>query len=78
MAPFACGIFESLAGEGLAFVGSPASVAEQIRKQRARIGYDILLTHHHTTMPEEKVRESQRLFGEAVIPSLRDSSVSSR
>ena len=61
-------------GEGLAFVGSPASVIEQIRKQRARIGYDILLTHHHiTTMPDGMVRESQRLFGEHVIPALRES-----
>jgi alkanesulfonate monooxygenase SsuD/methylene tetrahydromethanopterin reductase-like flavin-dependent oxidoreductase (luciferase family) len=65
-------------GEGLAFVGSPAGVAEQIRKQRARIGYDILLTHHHiTTMPDAMVRESQRLFGEYVIPALRETPVSS-
>jgi alkanesulfonate monooxygenase SsuD/methylene tetrahydromethanopterin reductase-like flavin-dependent oxidoreductase (luciferase family) len=59
-------------GEGLAFVGSPDSVAEQVRRQQALIGYDILLAHHHiTTMPDELVRESQRLFGEEVIPALR-------
>lgn len=63
-------------GEGLAFVGSPASVIGQIRRQHARIGYDILLTHHHiTSMPAEMVRASQRLFGEAVLPALRESSV---
>lgn len=68
-------------GEGLAFVGSPRTVIEQIRRQQARVGYDILLTHHNiTTMPEAMVRASQRLFGEAVIPALRDerSAVSAR
>ena len=58
-------------GEGLAFVGSPDTVAEQVRRQQALIGYDILLTHHHiTTMPDDLVRESERLFGEHVIPAL--------
>jgi alkanesulfonate monooxygenase SsuD/methylene tetrahydromethanopterin reductase-like flavin-dependent oxidoreductase (luciferase family) len=66
--------YEFWVGEGLAFVGSPATVIEQIRRQHARIGYDILLTHHHiTTMPAEMVSASQRLFGEAVIPALRAS-----
>jgi alkanesulfonate monooxygenase SsuD/methylene tetrahydromethanopterin reductase-like flavin-dependent oxidoreductase (luciferase family) len=58
-------------GEGLAFVGSPATVTEAIRKQHERIGYDILLTQHNiTSMPDELVTASRRLFGEAVIPAL--------
>jgi alkanesulfonate monooxygenase SsuD/methylene tetrahydromethanopterin reductase-like flavin-dependent oxidoreductase (luciferase family) len=58
-------------GEGLAFVGSPATVTEQIRKQHERIGYDILLAQHNiTSMPDEMVSASRRLFGEAVIPAL--------
>jgi alkanesulfonate monooxygenase SsuD/methylene tetrahydromethanopterin reductase-like flavin-dependent oxidoreductase (luciferase family) len=58
-------------GEGLAFVGSPETVARQIAEQRERVGYDILLAHHHiTAMPDELVRSSVRLFGERVIPAL--------
>jgi alkanesulfonate monooxygenase SsuD/methylene tetrahydromethanopterin reductase-like flavin-dependent oxidoreductase (luciferase family) len=57
-------------GEGLAFVGSPETVARQIAQQRERIGYDILLAHHHiTTMPDHLVRNSVQLFGERVIPA---------
>jgi alkanesulfonate monooxygenase SsuD/methylene tetrahydromethanopterin reductase-like flavin-dependent oxidoreductase (luciferase family) len=58
-------------GEGLAFVGSPATVTAAIRKQHELIGYDILLTQHNiTSMPDAMVTGSRRLFGEAVIPAL--------
>ena len=58
-------------GEGLAFVGSPATVIKQIRRQQALVGYDILLTHHHiTTMPDEMVAASESLFAREVIPAL--------
>jgi alkanesulfonate monooxygenase SsuD/methylene tetrahydromethanopterin reductase-like flavin-dependent oxidoreductase (luciferase family) len=62
--------------EGLAFVGSPDTVARRIREQQELCGYDILLTHHHiTTMPHEVSRRSMQLFGEAVIPQFRQAAV---
>jgi alkanesulfonate monooxygenase SsuD/methylene tetrahydromethanopterin reductase-like flavin-dependent oxidoreductase (luciferase family) len=62
--------------EGLAFVGSPDTVARRIREQQELCGYDILLTHHHiTTMPHEISRRSMQLFGEAVIPQFRKTPV---
>jgi alkanesulfonate monooxygenase SsuD/methylene tetrahydromethanopterin reductase-like flavin-dependent oxidoreductase (luciferase family) len=63
-------------GEGLAFVGSPDTVTAAIRKQHELIGYDILLTQHNiTSMPDHMVTASRRLFGEAVIPALREPAV---
>jgi alkanesulfonate monooxygenase SsuD/methylene tetrahydromethanopterin reductase-like flavin-dependent oxidoreductase (luciferase family) len=67
--------YEFWVGEGLAFVGSPDSVIRQIETQQRLIGYDVLLTHHRiTTMPQELVTKSQRLFGEKVIPAFVGSS----
>jgi alkanesulfonate monooxygenase SsuD/methylene tetrahydromethanopterin reductase-like flavin-dependent oxidoreductase (luciferase family) len=55
--------------EGLAFVGSPATVARAIERQRQLCGYDVLLTHHQITgMPAHMATKSLRLFGERVIP----------
>jgi alkanesulfonate monooxygenase SsuD/methylene tetrahydromethanopterin reductase-like flavin-dependent oxidoreductase (luciferase family) len=55
--------------EGLAFVGTPETVARQIRAQHERCGHDILLLHHQiTSMPYDMARASMRLFGERVIP----------
>jgi alkanesulfonate monooxygenase SsuD/methylene tetrahydromethanopterin reductase-like flavin-dependent oxidoreductase (luciferase family) len=57
--------------EGLAFVGTPETVAGQIVAQQALCGYDILLTHHQiTSMPYVLAQASMRLFGERVIPLL--------
>jgi alkanesulfonate monooxygenase SsuD/methylene tetrahydromethanopterin reductase-like flavin-dependent oxidoreductase (luciferase family) len=57
-------------GEGLAFVGSPETVARRIAEQQALIGYDVLLTAHHiTTMPDALVSRSRELFGTHVIPA---------
>lgn len=57
-------------GEGLAFVGSPATVASRIREQQALAGYDILLAAHQiTTMPRDLVRRSVELFADEVIPA---------
>jgi alkanesulfonate monooxygenase SsuD/methylene tetrahydromethanopterin reductase-like flavin-dependent oxidoreductase (luciferase family) len=57
-------------GEGLAFVGSPETVIAAIERQQKLIGYDVLLAHHHiTTMPDELVNRSLKLFGERVIPA---------
>ena len=57
--------------EGLAFVGSPQTVARAIAAQRSRCGYDILLTDHTIgTMPEKMSMASLQLFGERVIPAL--------
>jgi alkanesulfonate monooxygenase SsuD/methylene tetrahydromethanopterin reductase-like flavin-dependent oxidoreductase (luciferase family) len=58
--------------EGLAFVGSPDTVAQRIREQHNLCGYDTLLTHHQiTSMPYEISRRSMQLFGEAVIPQFQ-------
>jgi alkanesulfonate monooxygenase SsuD/methylene tetrahydromethanopterin reductase-like flavin-dependent oxidoreductase (luciferase family) len=62
--------------EGLAFVGSPETVARRIREQQELCGYDILLAHHQiTSMPYEISRRSMQLFGEAVIPQFRKTTV---
>lgn len=57
--------------EGLAFIGSPDTVAAAIDAQRQRVGYDILLLNHQfVDMPREMYTASMRLFGETVIPAL--------
>jgi alkanesulfonate monooxygenase SsuD/methylene tetrahydromethanopterin reductase-like flavin-dependent oxidoreductase (luciferase family) len=57
--------------EGLAFIGSPDTVATAIAAQRERVGYDVLLLNHHFDgMPRELYTKSLRLFGERVIPRL--------
>jgi alkanesulfonate monooxygenase SsuD/methylene tetrahydromethanopterin reductase-like flavin-dependent oxidoreductase (luciferase family) len=62
--------YEFWVGEGLAFVGSPETVIAGIERQQKLIGYDVLLAHHHiTTMPDELVNKSLKLFGERVIPA---------
>lgn len=56
--------------EGLAFVGSAATVAAGIRKQQQAVGYDVLLINHQfAEMPRELYVKSMRLFGEDVIPA---------
>jgi len=48
----------------------PDTVIAAIEAQQKLIGYDVLLAHHHiTTMPDDLVTESLRLFGEKVIPA---------
>jgi alkanesulfonate monooxygenase SsuD/methylene tetrahydromethanopterin reductase-like flavin-dependent oxidoreductase (luciferase family) len=60
-------------GEGLAFVGSPATVARRIREQQALAGYDILLAAHQiTTMPRER---TVRRRGHAGVRTARPFSV---
>jgi alkanesulfonate monooxygenase SsuD/methylene tetrahydromethanopterin reductase-like flavin-dependent oxidoreductase (luciferase family) len=55
---------------GLALVGSPATVIRRIEEQQARVGYDILLAQHQFgALPRERVTRSLRLFGEEVIPA---------
>ena len=55
--------------EGLAFVGSPQTVARAIERQQQLCGYEVLLTHHQIPgMPSEMTTKSLRLFGERVIP----------
>jgi alkanesulfonate monooxygenase SsuD/methylene tetrahydromethanopterin reductase-like flavin-dependent oxidoreductase (luciferase family) len=56
--------------EGLAFVGSPATVAAGIRAQQHRVGYEVLLTNHQFgEMPRELYVKSMQLFGDEVIPA---------
>jgi alkanesulfonate monooxygenase SsuD/methylene tetrahydromethanopterin reductase-like flavin-dependent oxidoreductase (luciferase family) len=58
--------------EGLAFVGSPETVAAAIRAQRDRVGYDVLLLNHQfVDMPRDLYVKSMQLFGERVIPAFR-------
>jgi len=55
--------------EGLAFIGSPNSVAKAIAAQRERVGYDVLLLNHQFDgMPRALYTKSLRLFGERVVP----------
>jgi hypothetical protein len=45
-------------------------VIAAIERQQKLIGYDVLLAHHHiTTMPDDLVNKSLKLFGERVIPA---------
>ena len=58
--------------EGLAFVGSPETVAAAIQAQRERVGYDVLLLNHKFhDLPRGLYLKSLQLFGERVIPALR-------
>ena len=58
--------------EGLALIGSPATVARRIREQQELCGHDIFLSGHQiASMPIESIRRSIQLFGEAVIPQFR-------
>jgi alkanesulfonate monooxygenase SsuD/methylene tetrahydromethanopterin reductase-like flavin-dependent oxidoreductase (luciferase family) len=62
--------------EGLAFLGSPATVAAAIRAQQQRVGYDLLLLNHRfDELPRDLYLSSLQLFGERVIPALRLSAV---
>ena len=56
--------------EGLAFVGSPKTVAAAIKKQHELCGYQLLLTNHQFEgMPRDLYVKSMKMFGEQVIPA---------
>jgi alkanesulfonate monooxygenase SsuD/methylene tetrahydromethanopterin reductase-like flavin-dependent oxidoreductase (luciferase family) len=56
--------------EGLAFVGSPETVAREIAAQQQRMGYDVLLSQHNIgNMPHALAHKSIQLFGEKVLPA---------
>jgi alkanesulfonate monooxygenase SsuD/methylene tetrahydromethanopterin reductase-like flavin-dependent oxidoreductase (luciferase family) len=55
---------------GLAIVGSPATVIRRLQEGQARMGYDLFCTTHHIgRMPAELVNRSIELFGKEVIPA---------
>jgi alkanesulfonate monooxygenase SsuD/methylene tetrahydromethanopterin reductase-like flavin-dependent oxidoreductase (luciferase family) len=55
---------------GLALVGSPATVIRKIQEQHDLIGHDVLCTQHgFGTMAPELVKKSIQLLGEEVIPA---------
>ena len=55
---------------GLAIVGGPESVVQQLKAQQARVGHDVFAAQHQiTSMPRDLSRKSLRLFGERVVPS---------
>jgi alkanesulfonate monooxygenase SsuD/methylene tetrahydromethanopterin reductase-like flavin-dependent oxidoreductase (luciferase family) len=57
---------------GLAIVGSPATVIGLLEAGKKRIGYDIFCGNHAIGhMPPDQVQKSIRLFGKEVIPAFR-------
>ena len=55
---------------GLALVGSPATVIRKIQEQHAFIGHDVLCTQHgFGHLAPNLVQKSIKLFGEEVIPA---------
>jgi alkanesulfonate monooxygenase SsuD/methylene tetrahydromethanopterin reductase-like flavin-dependent oxidoreductase (luciferase family) len=55
---------------GVAIVGSPATVIDKLRRQQAHLGYDIFLTQHQLAdMPRAEAVKSLELFGKEVIPA---------
>ena len=57
---------------GLAYVGSPKTVVEQLRASQERLGYTLFTGNHSFgRMPFELAQKSIRLFGEEVIPAFR-------
>src|SRR5215475_8967922 len=64
--------YEFNIAQGLAVVGSPATVIRQLEEGQARIGYDLFCTNHEIgTMPAELVRNSIRLFSQHVVPAFK-------
>jgi alkanesulfonate monooxygenase SsuD/methylene tetrahydromethanopterin reductase-like flavin-dependent oxidoreductase (luciferase family) len=62
--------FDFWIDEGLAFIGSPETVAREIAAQQQRVGYDVLLTQHNIgNMPHALAHRSIELFGEKVMPA---------
>lgn len=56
--------------QGLAIVGSPATVARRIREGQQKMGYTVFCTVHQMgDMPEPLVTKSIELFGNEVIPT---------
>lgn len=61
-----------LIAEGLAIVGSPQSVTEQIRYQQERFGAGIMMLYApFGTLPVEMATRSLELFAREVLPGLR-------
>ena len=58
---------------GLALVGSPETVAKQLKEQHQLIGYDIFCANHRFgPLPQEQSSKSMRLFAEEVMPAFRE------
>src|SRR5579883_262224 len=56
---------------GLALVGSPATVADQLKDQQRRLGHDIFLAQHQLAdMPRQQAVASLELFAREVAPAL--------
>jgi alkanesulfonate monooxygenase SsuD/methylene tetrahydromethanopterin reductase-like flavin-dependent oxidoreductase (luciferase family) len=54
---------------GLALVGSPETVAQQLKDKQERIGFSSFSANHHIgRMPSDLVDKSIRLFAEGVFP----------
>jgi len=64
---------EYLMKHDLVFIGSPKTVAEKIRATAEAGVYNVFLGEFNfSDLPEEDLMRSIRLFGEKVIPALRD------
>ena len=65
---------EYLMAKDLVFVGSPDTVAEKIRKAAEEGLFNVMGAELNIgALPEEDLMRSIRLFGEEVIPALKDS-----
>ena len=57
----------------LVFIGSPATVARKIRAAAEAGLFNVFMGEFNfTDLPEDALMRSIRLFGEQVIPALRD------
>lgn len=64
--------YEKLVEMGVAVVGSPATVTEEIRKIRAKLPFDeLLIVVYFGDIPYEKALKSQEMFARHVMPALK-------
>ena len=56
--------------QGLAIVGSPETVARELKKRHEWMGFNVFCTNHQIgKMPPPLVNKSIELFGKEVIPA---------
>lgn len=58
---------------GLALVGSPETMAKQLKEQHRLIGYDIFCANRRFgPLPQEQSSRSMRLFAQEVMPAFQE------
>jgi alkanesulfonate monooxygenase SsuD/methylene tetrahydromethanopterin reductase-like flavin-dependent oxidoreductase (luciferase family) len=64
---------EYLADHDLAFIGSPDTVAGKLREASEKVLFNVFMGEFNfADLPEDDLMRSIRMFGEEVIPQLRD------